>query len=88
MGGAGWCLLSHADAAGAAHRAAHFQPAAARPAAAAVPASPPAPAPPLPAGKAAKEAGASSPENQFIRGVIALHDKYMEYVQVRGARLR
>ena len=35
-----------------------------------------------PAGKAAKEAGSSSPENQFIRGIIALHDKYMEYVQV------
>ena len=34
------------------------------------------------AGKAAKEAGSSSPENAFIRGVIALHDKYMEYVQV------
>ncbi len=35
------------------------------------------------AGKAAtREAGSSSPENQFIRGVIALHDKYMEYVQV------
>jgi hypothetical protein len=36
------------------------------------------------AGKAAKEAGSSSPENQFIRGIIALHDKYMEYVQVGG----
>ncbi|WP_289480622.1 cullin, partial [Klebsiella pneumoniae] len=33
------------------------------------------------AGKAAKEAGASSPENAFIRGTITLHDKYMEYVQ-------
>ncbi|KAI3437587.1 hypothetical protein D9Q98_000040 [Chlorella vulgaris] len=33
------------------------------------------------AGKAAKEAGSSSPENQFIRGTIGLHDKYMEYVQ-------
>lgn len=29
----------------------------------------------------AKEPGASSPEGQFIWGVIALHDKYMEYVQ-------
>lgn len=36
-----------------------------------------------PAGKAAKEAGSSSPENAFIRGSITLHDKYMEYVQVR-----
>ena len=35
------------------------------------------------AGKAAKEGGSASPENQFIRGTIALHDKYMEYVQVR-----
>lgn len=35
------------------------------------------------AGKASKEAGSSSgPESQFIRGVIALHDKYIEYVQV------
>ncbi len=34
------------------------------------------------AGKASKEAGSSSgPESQFIRGVIALHDKYIEYVQ-------
>lgn len=37
-----------------------------------------------PAGKAAKEGGSASPENQFIRGTIALHDKYMEYVQVGG----
>lgn len=36
-----------------------------------------------PAGKAVKEAGSSSPENAFIRGSITLHDKYMEYVQVR-----
>jgi cullin 1 len=34
------------------------------------------------AGKASKEAGSSSgPESQFIRGVITLHDKYIEYVQ-------
>ena len=36
------------------------------------------------AGKAAREAGGSSPEGQFIRGVVELHDKYMEYVQVGG----
>jgi hypothetical protein len=44
-----------------------------------------APFSPSAAGKAAKEAGSSSPENQFIRGTIGLHDKYMEYVQVRQA---
>ena len=33
-------------------------------------------------GGAAKEAGSSSPENQFIHGTIALHDKYMQYVLV------
>ena len=36
-------------------------------------------------GGAAKEAGSSSPENQFIHGTIALHDKYMQYVLVSEA---
>lgn len=37
------------------------------------------------AGKASKADSSSSPENQFIRAVIDLHDKYMEYVQVRSS---
>ena len=33
-----------------------------------------------------REPGSSSPESQFIWGVVRLHDKYMEYVTVRAGR--
>ena len=45
------------------------------------PLPPPGPARP-PAGKASKEGGSGSPENNFINAVIALHDKYTQYVSV------